>query len=114
MGYPFTFNKLTTIGGAGMEVATSRISQEASSDAAAWEETMYALVMAALMLFLWVTTAYIAWGSSRAYRHGPPTVREESIVTELAKGPGGTVQTTLRQEQERLSRLGLNLFAQVE
>jgi hypothetical protein len=114
MGYHFKFSKLTTIGGAGMEVATSRTSQEASSDAAAWEETMYAFVMAALMRFPWVATAYIAWGSSRAYRHGPPKVREESIVTELARGPCGTVETTLRQEQERLSRLGLNLFTRVE
>ena len=75
---------------------------------------MYALVMVALMLFPWVATAYIAWGSSRAYRHGPPTMREESINTEVARGPGGTVETTLRQEQERLSRLALNLFTQME
>ncbi len=75
---------------------------------------MYALVMVALMLFSSVATVYVAWGSSRAYRHGPRTVREESIITELARGSGGTVETTLRQEQDRLSRLALNLFTQME
>ena len=49
---------------------------------------MYALVMAALVFFPWVATAYIAWGSARAHRHGPPQVREESIISELARCPG--------------------------
>ena len=71
-----------------MEIAPYNTSQEPSSDAWASEETMYALVMAALVFFPWVATAYIAWGSARAHRHGPPQVLEESIISELARCPG--------------------------
>jgi glycopeptide antibiotics resistance protein len=54
-----------------MEIAPYKTSQELSSDTWVSEEMMYSLVMAALILFPWVATAYIAWGSARAHWHGP-------------------------------------------
>jgi hypothetical protein len=54
-----------------MEIAPYKGSQELSSDTWVSEEMMYSLVMAALILFPWVATAYIAWGSARSHRHGP-------------------------------------------